>query len=85
MRHSFVLRFLLVSLCSLLPFSVGAAGNYQNFTVSVYARVYEVIRMDDLSWLEPRWNEMARQVKIDKIYLETHRDMKVAGRKLSSS
>lgn len=56
------------------------AGNYRNFTVSVYARVYEVLRMDDLTWLEPRWNELSRQVKVDKIYLETHRDMKVAGK-----
>jgi hypothetical protein len=36
--------------------------------------------MGDLGWLEPRWNELSRQVKIDKIYLETHRDMKVAER-----
>ena len=74
-----VIPLLAVLLVCLIPFSTGAQGNYQNFTVSVYARVYEVIRMDDLNWLEPRWNEMSRQVKIDKIYLETHRDMKVAG------
>jgi hypothetical protein len=55
-----------------------AAGKYQNFTASVYTRVYEVRQMDDLSWLEPRWNEISRQLKIDKIYLETHRDMVVA-------
>ncbi len=60
------------------PFSAYSAGNYRNFTVSVYARVYEVRRMGDLNWLEPRWNELSRQVKIDKIYLETHRDMQVA-------
>ncbi|MEJ2246058.1 MAG: hypothetical protein P8Y80_08305, partial [Acidobacteriota bacterium] len=61
-----------------LPSGVHAAGNYRNFKVSVYARVYEVNRMSDLGWLEPRWAEMSRQVKIDKIYLETHRDMVVA-------
>jgi hypothetical protein len=80
MKQSLVLRILIVLLSALIPYSAGAAGHYQNFTVSVYARVYEVIRMDDLSWLEPRWNEISRQVKVDKIYLETHRDMKVAGR-----
>jgi hypothetical protein len=55
-----------------------AAGKYQNFTTSVYARVYEVRQMKDLGWLEPRWDEISRQVKIDKIYLETHRDTIVA-------
>ncbi len=61
-----------------MPASTHAEGHYRNFEVSVYARVYEVRQMADLAWLEPRWNEMSRQVGIDKIYLETHRDMVVA-------
>ncbi len=71
-------RFLIISVLCLVPASILAAGNYKNFIVSVYARVYEVRRMADLDWLTPRWNEMSRQVKIDKIYLETHRDLQVA-------
>jgi hypothetical protein len=63
-----------------LPSALQAAGKYDNFAVSVYARVYEVRQMKDLDWLESRWNEISRQVKIDKIYLETHRDMIVADR-----
>ncbi|MBN1570630.1 MAG: hypothetical protein JXA73_22495 [Acidobacteria bacterium] len=55
-----------------------AAGKYQNFAASIYARVYEVRQMGAPGWLESRWNEISRQVKIDKIYLETHRDMIVA-------
>jgi hypothetical protein len=35
-------------------------------------------QMKDLAWLQPLWNEISRQVKIDKIYFETHRDMIVA-------
>jgi len=75
---------LLVS-CSLLswwitPITTQAAGHYHNFTVSVYARVYEVKQMGDLSWLEPRWRELSRQAGVDKVYLETHRDMVVADR-----
>jgi hypothetical protein len=70
----------LTILCALLPLSARAAGNYRNFAVSVYARVYEVRQMADLNWLEPRWNEMSRQVKVDKVYLETHRDTIVAER-----
>jgi hypothetical protein len=80
MKRTIVIRVSIFLLSALVPYSAGAAGNYRNFKVSVYARVYEVLRMDDLTWLEPRWNEMSRQVKIDKIYLETHRDMKVAGK-----
>jgi hypothetical protein len=80
MKRTSVFRTLIVLLITVISPSAGAAGNYRNFKVSVYARVYEVLRMNDLAWLEPRWNEMTRQVKIDKIYLETHRDMKVAGK-----
>jgi hypothetical protein len=46
--------------------------------VSVYARVYEVREMRSSEWLETRWKDISRQVKIEKIYLETHRDMVVA-------
>jgi hypothetical protein len=80
MKKLGMFRILIILLSALIPYSAGAAGQYRNFSVSVYARVYEVLRMDDPAWLEPRWNEMSRQVKIDKIYLETHRDMKVAGK-----
>lgn len=50
-------------------------GNYNNFKVAVYARAYEVDKMGDLNWLAPIWEEISRQVKVDKIYLETHRDL----------
>jgi hypothetical protein len=49
-------------------------SGYKNFTVAVYARAYEVQKMDSLLWLEPLWDEISRQVMVDKIYLETHRD-----------
>ncbi|NJO70338.1 MAG: hypothetical protein HC830_14590, partial [Bacteroidetes bacterium] len=50
------------------------AQNYKNFKVSVYARAYEVREMADLKKLETTWNEITQQCKVDKIYLETHRD-----------
>lgn len=50
------------------------AGNYKSFKVSVYTRAYEVQKMSDPQWLEDTWNTISSQVKIDKIYLETHRD-----------
>ena len=55
-----------------------SAGQYENFAVAVYARVYEVQQMKDLDWLIPRWKVMSSHVKVDKIYLETHRDTLVA-------
>ncbi len=70
--------FLLLSLAVWTPFSGFGAGKYRNFAASIYARVYEVRQMADPAWLEPRWNEITRQLKVDKVYLETHRDMIVA-------
>lgn len=49
-------------------------NNYRNFKVAVYARAYEVRDMADAKKLEATWNEITRQMKVDKIYLETHRD-----------
>lgn len=49
--------------------------NYKNFKVSVYARAYEVRQMNDINWLQPIWDGISNQVKVDKIYLETHRDL----------
>ncbi len=60
----------------LMAASVQAGGNnYKNFDVAVYCRVYEVREMKDPAWLESRWDAISRNVKVDKIYLETHRDM----------
>jgi len=78
MKHLCILASAFLSLVAGLPVSSYGAGHYRNFKVSVYARVFEVNRMADPGWLEPRWKEMSSQVKIDKIYLETHRDMVVA-------
>ena len=52
-----------------------SAGNYKSFKVSVYTRAYEVEKMKDLQWLDSTWNIISSQVKVDKIYLETHRDL----------
>lgn len=54
---------------------VGSAAAYENFEVAVYCRAYEVREMADPAWLEARWKELSSQVHVDKIYLETHRDL----------
>lgn len=56
----------------------GTGARYRNFEVAIYARVYEVLKMADLDWLQSRFDVMQRHLKVDKIYLETHRDTIVA-------
>ncbi|HZH55086.1 MAG TPA: hypothetical protein VFD72_05505 [Sphingobacteriaceae bacterium] len=43
--------------------------------MSVYTRAYEVEKMKDLHWLDSTWTIISNQLKVDKIYLETHRDL----------
>lgn len=52
-----------------------SSQGYKNFKVAVYCRAYEVEKMGDLNWLTPVWDELTKQVHVDKIYLETHRDL----------
>lgn len=67
--------FTCLSLISLLmKVPAQQPSNYKNFEVSVYARAYEVRDMSDQKKLEETWNLISQQVKIDKIYIETHRD-----------
>jgi hypothetical protein len=62
----------LILMCS--TFSNMAKG-YQNFKVAIYCRAQEVNQMGDANWLASRWDEVSMQVKVDKVYLETHRDV----------
>ncbi len=48
---------------------------YDHFEVAVYTRAYEVQKMADPAWLEEHWARISSQVHIDKVYLETHRDL----------
>jgi len=50
------------------------ADHYRNFSVAVYARAYEVDRMKDDQWLQHSWEGISHAVKVNKVYLETHRD-----------
>lgn len=69
-------RFLILALIMSIGISLmGHAGNYKSFKVSVYTRAYEVEKMKDLHWLDSTWTIISSQVKVDKIYLETHRDL----------
>ena len=54
--------------------ALASGNNYKNFDVAIYSRVYETKQMKDPAWLESHWEAISRNMKIDKIYLETHRD-----------
>ncbi len=69
-----ILIFILITVFSL---AANAGNHYRNFTVAVYSRAYETVKMGDNNWIEPIWDEITQQVKVDKIYLETHRDLLV--------
>ena len=51
------------------------ANAYENFSVAVYCRAYETRQMSDLNWLDSRWQDITKQVHVDKVYLEIHRDL----------
>jgi len=77
-KIKYLLLFLLFSFSSVPSFS----QSYKNFKVSVYSRAFETSKMKDTTnYLKPIWNEMTRQVKVDKIYLETHRDLHMVDQK----
>ncbi len=54
---------------------IANAQPYKNFKVAVYCRAYEVDKMSDPEWLNTVWDELSKGVHVDKIYLETHRDL----------
>jgi len=63
------------TLLTLAASALTAGGNnYKHFDVALYARVYEVQKMKDPAWLASRWEAVSKHMKVDKIYLETHRD-----------
>src|SRR5215471_6939690 len=58
---------------------------YKNFKVAVYCRAYETRQMSNPAYIEPLWNEISGQLKVDKVYLETHRDLIIVGQKTLDS
>ncbi|MDF1514492.1 MAG: hypothetical protein P1S60_11850 [Anaerolineae bacterium] len=54
--------------------------NYRNFKVAVYCRVEDVVGMADDDWMVGGLDVLQQSVKIDKVYLETHRSMQVVDR-----
>jgi len=74
-------RFLIfVFISSFLPFASSMkAQNYNGFRVSTYITAEDVNRMTDAKWLDSVWTAISTRLKIDKVYIETHRDGKYTG------
>ena len=51
---------------------------YQNFRVAVYIPVFVVKQMEDPTFLQSSWDTISRQVKVDKVYIETYRSRQIA-------
>jgi hypothetical protein len=62
--------------------STARAGNYQNFGVAVYIPVTIVKTFADPNVLQSEWDLISSQVKVDKVYIEVHRDRLLADDKL---
>ena len=68
-------KSLMLALALNLGASSQAASQYQSFKVAVYVRAYEVQKMKDPEWLRANWAIIENQLKVDKVYLEVHRDL----------
>jgi len=53
-------------------------GEYRNFDVAIYLPVMVVNHLADPAVLEGEWHQISSQVKVDKVYIESHRDRVVA-------
>ena len=68
-----IVVFLLCMVCNMTM----QAKAYESFKVSIYVRAYEVDKMKDIHWLDSTRDVISQQLEVDKIYLETHRDLLV--------
>ncbi len=76
------MKHFLIIVAFILTGAYCCAQQYKNFKVSIYCRAYEVKQMGDTTnYLKPIWNEITRQMKVDKVYLETHRDLIIVDQK----
>ena len=73
MTKNYLFRIGLWVMTLMMVTPVGA--KHKNFKVSVYVRAAEVQKMKDQKWLDESWAIISSQLDVDKIYLETHRDL----------
>lgn len=66
----------------MLPLTPCLAGHYTNFGVAVYIPVGVVRSFEDAQLLSNQWERISRQLKVDKVYVETQRDRNLASDEL---
>ncbi|MDR1557774.1 MAG: hypothetical protein LBS88_12225 [Tannerellaceae bacterium] len=71
MKKSLILSLILLFLSFSLTLK---AGHYNGFKVSVYITANDVNKMTNSSWLDSTWTEISSRLKVDKVYIESHRD-----------
>jgi hypothetical protein len=76
------MKKLLCALACAVSVSLARAGNYQNFGVAVYIPVSIVKTFADPKVLQSEWDLINSQVKVDKVYIEVHRDRILADDRL---
>lgn len=53
-----------------------SANSYENFRVAIYLRSLDVAALGgDITPFKEHFNMLSRQVKVNKVYIETHRDL----------
>src|SRR5271165_3760618 len=63
----------------LLSVAAAQAGGYKNLSIAVYFRYQEVQSTpNDLARFSSSWANVEKQVKVDKVYLETTRNRGLA-------
>jgi len=77
-----IARITLVILLISLPGNGTRANQYQSFRVAVYIPAGVVERMKDPQWLASTWEIISRQLKVDKVYIETYRSRHVIDEQL---
>ena len=68
--------------CLMLSAPAFAATQHQNFDVAVYIPVSVVQHFEEPGALQREWETINRQVKVDKVYIESERDRLVASETL---
>jgi len=77
-----LLALLAISTAGALLPATRAAGRYQNFSTAIYIPVGVVKTFSDPQVLQSDWNTISRQLKVDKVYIESYRSHQVADEQL---
>jgi hypothetical protein len=60
---------------------LAAKDDYKNFDLAVYCPQWDMRQMEDPAWLESSFNMLNQYIHIEKVYLETHRNLDIIEKK----